>query len=173
MTIDDDDEWMKNWGHLATTLTPRELRILRERFGAGAAGFDEQMSIIIAQLKSIEKKVHARLASHPPPSHTKSRITTDEHGVWVCAKAGTYFGINWSELCAVSASRVDVKERTEIILGFEVTYGECIEVNASFDGFSELVVELTKRLSLESTWFEILQENTTFGVVLVWTSPNV
>jgi hypothetical protein len=157
MTTGEDEDWMKGREHLTAGLSPRELRVLRKLIGSELS-VDEQLAVIKSRLMEMEEKAIARLEKRPPPSHTRPRVSTDENGVWVSVGAGTYYGVSWEEVGAVSASRVDLGANTEIILALEVVYGESVEINASFEGFSDLVGELSQRLGLESAWFEAVKE---------------
>lgn len=169
MTSGNDDEW-KN---LAAQMSPRELRVLRERLGTDPRSMSQEMAPITSRLRKIEEKVRAHNEKRPPPTHTQPRVIADERGVWVADGGGTHYGVGWEELCAVSASKVDMKSQTEIVLGLDVSHGETVEINASSTGFSGLVDQLTQRLALEGTWFETLGEHFTVSdLVVVWTSSG-
>jgi hypothetical protein len=172
MTTGEDEDWMKGREHLTAGLSPRELRVLRKLIGSKLS-IDERLSVIKSRLMEMEEKAIARLEKRPPPSHTRPRVSMDENGVWVSVGAGTYYGVRWDEIAAVSASRVDLGARTEIILALEVVYGESVEINASFEGFSDLVSELSQRLGLEGAWFEAVKERlASSNVDLVWKSQG-
>jgi len=86
------------------------------------------------------------------------RLSADSEGVWRQDKPDRRFGINWDEIFGIVGYKLNCITTVDTVLEIEFEYGECIELNSSWDGFPDVVAAITAKIPvLRDGWFEEIE----------------
>ena len=86
------------------------------------------------------------------------RLFTDEDGIWRQNHPEQGLGIRWDEIFRIVGYRLDCMTTVDTVLELEFEFGEFLELNSTFEGFSNVTKALEDRFSdLEPGWLENIE----------------
>lgn len=75
------------------------------------------------------------------------RYTLDEDGLRVRYESGQETNLDWSEVCSVHISKIEIPPASTLTyLTFNTEYGEYIELNDEDEGWQAVLANLAKRI---------------------------
>lgn len=86
-------------------------------------------------------------------------FVADDEGIWgVNLGSQKQYGIRWEEIYRITGYKLDGITETYTVIEIDFDWGEFIEINQIFPGFSEIVAAISRKVpGIRSDWFQTVE----------------
>ncbi len=102
------------------------------------------------------------------------KLCADMEGIWREDRPGARYGLAWPEIYRIVAYKLDCVTETDIVLEVDFEFGEYLELNDKWEGFEQVVSEISERLpGIPAAWFAAVDRASPGAEpVVVWKSSR-